>query len=39
MMRGIELGFVYFLMSSTSLSAGEHAGAMTQSFYGYYRRW
>ena len=32
MMRGIELGFVYFL---TSLGAGEHAGAMTQSFYGY----
>lgn len=30
MMRGIDLGFVYFLMSSTSLSAGEHAGAMTQ---------
>jgi hypothetical protein len=35
MMRGIELGFVYFLMSSTSLSAGEHAGAMTLSCYGY----
>jgi hypothetical protein len=35
MMRGIELTFVYFLMSSTSLGAGEHAGVMMQSFYGY----
>jgi hypothetical protein len=35
MMRGIELGFVYFLMSSTSLGAGGNAGSYAQLFYGY----